>query len=268
MPDPIQSSFSRPAPICQEPANSSAINQSSSTALAGSATVAPRTHATQAAIPEPLGEGAVQLAATRARSTAAEFVALRSKSSKEDAATEPAHGNTNQERTQTRQQSSYVSAGINADGNIVYAGAAASKGKAPDGSGDSELFSASAQAGAQLEVQAAVARLRIGSPETHVAGKALEAEIHAGTYNPDGSRGLNLGASATVVGGEVQATLSGNSASFGVSLSAGAEGSIGHRDQDADGRAEYCARAAIGPLSAGVCIEPAGIVDAVREVLR
>jgi hypothetical protein len=84
----------------------------------------------------------------------------------------------------------------------------------------------------------------------------VTAGLHAGALNDDGSRGANLGASATVVGGEITAEYKGYSFTFGESLSLGASVSVGDgRDVDGDGVPERCFKGSLGPLTLGVCDE-------------
>jgi hypothetical protein len=92
----------------------------------------------------------------------------------------------------------------------------------------------------------------------HLSGTidTMTAGLHAGALNDDGSRGANLGASATLVSGEVTAEYKGYSFTFGESLSLGASVSVGDgRDIDADGVRERCFKGSLGPLTLGVCDE-------------
>jgi hypothetical protein len=58
------------------------------------------------------------------------------------------------------------------------------------------------------------------------------------------------------VAAEAQLTSSGNSVTVGLSVGVGAEVSVGTRDSDHDAQTEFCARIALGPVMAGVCVEP------------
>jgi hypothetical protein len=162
--------------------------------------------------------------------------------------------NNNAQRTEERLGvAPYSSAGRTAAGDSVYAGAALLKGR--DGSGAPiEVLSASAQLGAQSEVQVGLQRVAgtrgalTGSVETFT----LRGNV--GIHNDDGSVGLNIGASATAVGFEGTAGHA-NSVTYGVGAGIGAGASIGARDVDHDGKTELCARLSFGPVTVGACVE-------------
>ncbi|MCP3169630.1 hypothetical protein [Myxococcus qinghaiensis] len=86
-------------------------------------------------------------------------------------------------------------------------------------------------------------------------GEIFTARANLGIRNSDGSVGINAGATATIVGGEVNLGHGGNSLTLGAAFGLGAEGSAGIRDVDHDGRIEQCARGSIGAFTVGGCIE-------------
>jgi hypothetical protein len=106
----------------------------------------------------------------------------------------------------------------------------------------------------------------LGAGESGVQGSVdvIKVEAHGGIYNPDGSTGVNLGASVTVVGMEVQLSDGANSLNGGLSLGVGLEASLGLRDADEDNVAEFCARVAVGPVAIGACFELGGWFDTTR----
>jgi hypothetical protein len=162
-------------------------------------------------------------------------------------------------RTTVRQDMTpYLAAGKTEDGDSVYAGAALVKAHLP-GDHDLELLSASGQVGIESELQAAVGRGTVTSGmflfDASVSAEALSARANIGIQNDDGSVGANVGANAEVVGAEVTPSRSGWSATFGLSISAGASGSIGFRDADGDGRGELCAKLSVPLFTAGLCAE-------------
>lgn len=147
----------------------------------------------------------------------------------------------------------YASAGETAAADSVYVGAALVKGRDPSGA-EAEVLSVSAQIGAQSEVQLGFQRVAgtsgalAGSVETF----ALRAQV--GIHNDDGSTGLNIGASATLIGFEGSIG-SASSVTYGVGAGAGAAASVGTRDADHDGSTELCARLSFGPVTVGACLE-------------
>jgi hypothetical protein len=162
--------------------------------------------------------------------------------------------NNNAQRTDERLGvAPYLSAGKTAAGESVYAGAALVKGR--DASGAVvEVLSASAQLGAQTELQVGLQRIA-GTHGTLSGGvETFTLRANVGIHNDDGSVGLNIGAGATAVGFE--ATAGGaNSATYGVGAGVGAGASVGVRDVDRDGKAELCARLSFGPVTVGACVE-------------
>lgn len=121
-----------------------------------------------------------------------------------------------------------------------------------------QVLSASAQAGAQNEIQAAFARAsyRAGSAVQIAIGvEAFTARAHAGVHNDDGSVGANLGALATAAGIEATLSYSGWSLTAGLSISEGFAVSSGERNADADEIPERCFRMSLGPATLGFCSE-------------
>lgn len=112
----------------------------------------------------------------------------------------------------------------------------------------------------QIDVQIGLPRFeRHGSVgPLHLTGAIdlLNASVHLGSQNSDGSQGENVGATLTEIGGEVTVEYSGWSLTAGWSSSWGASVSSGEgRDLDGDGRAERCFQASFGPLTLGECDE-------------
>lgn len=165
----------------------------------------------------------------------------------------PAANNNAQRTDERRGVAPYLSAGRTAAGDSVFAGAALVKGRDPSGAAV-EVLSASAQLGAQTELQVGLQRVAgahgvlTGSVETFT----LRANV--GIHNDDGSVGLNIGAGVTAVGFEGTAG-DANSVTYGVGAGVGAGASVGARDVDSDGKAELCARLSFGPVTVGACVE-------------
>jgi hypothetical protein len=152
-----------------------------------------------------------------------------------------------------------VESGVTSEG-AHYVGVAALKGRDPTGL-ELEVFTLSLQEGRQNEAQLGMARVGGAARDGSFAGsvEVFTAKANAGPHNSDGSRGLNVGAVATAVG--LEGTWNGDylSVTGGASVGVGGEISLGKRDADHDGRAEYCLRLSGGALAfftAGVCIEP------------
>jgi hypothetical protein len=165
----------------------------------------------------------------------------------------------NKERTEaiTPVELWHAAAGQSTPGKTAYVEVALLKGS-EDGV-RMEVASASAQGGVQKEMQVGLARFGADGKQGSAELRTIEAEAHYGTKNADGSEGYNFGASANAIAAEVSVAASGNQLTLGVFAGAGAEGSIGTRDADADGNREYCVRAGAGAVVGGLCIEPAGI---------
>lgn len=79
--------------------------------------------------------------------------------------------------------------------------------------------------------------------------------LNIGALNPDGSTGINLGVSATIVGAEGSLGYKGVGGTGGLSAGGGLGASVGLRDSDGDGRQEVCARVNFGPFTVGQCRE-------------
>lgn len=152
------------------------------------------------------------------------------------------------ERTAARTEGGlYADAGVDFEHLIAFAGAAALKSHDPASHIDVEALSASVQVGMQTEAQATFMKLGASSEadRTGVTATLWGAELHEGLYNPDGSIGYNLGASANYAA--IEGTYQGSdwSVTAGASLGVGAEGSIGTQDRDGDGNLELCARVGV-----------------------
>lgn len=156
--------------------------------------------------------------------------------------------------------------GTTSAGDAVYAGAAAIKGHVGDAS--VEMWSASAQVGAQNELQAGVGRVSQSVDGSTFEVRALELEAHAGVHNPDGSTGINIGAGVTLLAAEYTLSDGTNSVTAGLSQSFGAELSIGTKDANGDGNTEYCLRGAVGPVIVGGCADPASIPETFTSVVK
>lgn len=84
----------------------------------------------------------------------------------------------------------------------------------------------------------------------------LNANAHLGSLNSDGSRGENIGAGASLLGGELSIDYKGWSLTVGVAASLGGSISSGDsRDLDADGVRERCFAMSLGPFTLGECDE-------------
>lgn len=148
----------------------------------------------------------------------------------------------------------YAAAGVTRDGKNLHVGVAAAKGRTNQGM-EVELASASVQIGEQNEAQATATRLGYGGETFSGSVEAFTANAHAGLENSDGSRGINSGAGATFVAGEVTVKHSGWSVTAGLSAGVGVEGHIGVRDADKDGKPEVCFRVAAAWGVGGLCLE-------------
>jgi hypothetical protein len=112
----------------------------------------------------------------------------------------------------------------------------------------------------QVDVQLGVPRLerRGAVGPVHLSGAidVLNANVHLGSQNADGSQGENVGAMLTGIGGEVTAEYSGWSLTAGWSASVGASVSSGEgRDLDGDSQPERCFQFSFGPFTLGECDE-------------
>jgi hypothetical protein len=109
----------------------------------------------------------------------------------------------------------------------------------------------------QIDLGSARATVHGTADGVHLTGSldVVDAGVHFGRVNDDGSRGENVGAMATVVGAEATAEYHGYSFTFGASLSFGASVSSGDRDIDGDGVTDHCFKGSLGPLTFGECDE-------------
>jgi hypothetical protein len=125
--------------------------------------------------------------------------------------------------------------------------------------GHIEILSASVQAGAEAGAQIGVVHT---AGQTSALGLNLSGgvdvatlRINLGERNDDGSKGANVGAMATLGGGELTVEHSGWSGTFGLSVSAGIAVSSGTRDVDGDGVPEHCLKVSAGIFTVGGCAE-------------
>ena len=166
----------------------------------------------------------------------------------------------NAARTRERNSSGfYADAGYTRSGDGVFAGLAAVKTAAPEGGEELELLSASAQLGAQTELQAGVARAGDGveyqGVRASIAGELFTTRVTGGIHNDDDSVGANLSALNTVAGLEVTVAAGGFQVTVGTSISSGMAVSSGERNIDGDATIERCFKGSVGPLTLGFCSE-------------
>jgi hypothetical protein len=112
----------------------------------------------------------------------------------------------------------------------------------------------------QLDLQTGIPRIQahatLGSVKVTAGVDLLNANAHLGSLNSDGSRGENIGASASLLGGELNIDYEGWSLTLGVAASLGGSISSGEsRDLDADGVQERCFAMSLGPFTLGECDE-------------
>lgn len=165
---------------------------------------------------------------------------------------------TNAGRTSSRENiTPYADAGVTSTGDSAFAGAAMVKGRDGRSGIETEAFTVSGQVGAQTELQAGMARVGWSSNDgRQSAGMDIfTARANAGIHNVDGSVGLNAGLMATAISVEGTANWRGNSVTGGLSISAGAEGHVGIRDSDGDGKKELSVRVSLMFFTLGVGIE-------------
>lgn len=162
----------------------------------------------------------------------------------------------NAARTQERNLTSgaYADAGYSEGGHALYAGVAIVKGHHASGA-DVEAMSASVQVGAQHEAQAGTVRVGFSGSKGSIGAEAGTASAHIGIHNPDGSTGLNTGAGAVAVGGEITLGPDANSVTIGTGAGVGAEMSVGLRDKDGNGQPEACFRLGVKFATVGACVE-------------
>jgi hypothetical protein len=86
------------------------------------------------------------------------------------------------------------------------------------------------------------------------SGEVGHADAHIGFHNSDGSTGVNAGAGAAAGSFNVTAEdkKSGGKLTVGLEAGSSAGGSFGFRDR-ADGKADACLQASIGPVQIGFC---------------
>ena len=106
----------------------------------------------------------------------------------------------------------------------------------------------------QVDLQAGIPRLQghatLGSVQLTAGIDILNANAHLGSRNGDGSRGENIGAGASLLGGELNIDYRGWSLTLGVAASLGGSLSSGDgRDIDADGVPERCFAMSLGPFT-------------------
>jgi hypothetical protein len=174
-----------------------------------------------------------------------------------DEASAPLRGENNADRTKIRAATDpYADAGLNSSMDALFAGFALVKSHSPQTGLDTEVLSASAQVGGEMEAQASLARMGVSSERGELGVEVMTARYHGGAHNDDGSTGFNVGACGVLVGVEGTANLGdGGSVTLGASLSKGAGLSVGVRDQDHDGRTEWCFKVSTPAITLGACIE-------------
>jgi hypothetical protein len=175
-----------------------------------------------------------------------------------DVLTKYSPAGTNAGRTSERNSSeSYVAAGRTRNGDW-FAGAAALKTRDPETGVEVEVFTGSAQAGSQSELQAGLGRMSVSAGRDLSLSTTMEAftaRANGGELNDDGSRGANVGIGAVAVGAEATVSYSGWSLTAGAAVSLGFAVSSGERDADGDGSSERCFKGSIGFATLGVCTE-------------
>jgi len=112
----------------------------------------------------------------------------------------------------------------------------------------------------QLDLHTGIPRIQaqttLGSVRLSAGVDLLNAGAHLGSLNDDGSRGENIGAGATVLGGELNIDYKGWTLIVGVAASLGGSISSGEsRDLDGDGVEERCFAMSLGPFTLGECDE-------------
>ncbi len=122
-----------------------------------------------------------------------------------------------------------------------------------------ELATAYVQYGKDNDVQVALAR-RTAALSGHgfgvtVTGEAGVARANLGENNDDGSIGGNIGSGVDLLGFEATVDTPVGSLTYGQGASVGVSGSMGVRDQDHDGKPEFCAKFSIPAYTVGACVE-------------
>ena len=96
----------------------------------------------------------------------------------------------------------------------------------------------------------------LGDLHLNASVDLLNANVHVGSSNEDGSHGENVGAGANLLSGELTLEYKGWSLSVGAGASAGGSIASGAgRDLDADGALERCFRMSLGTFTLGECDE-------------
>jgi hypothetical protein len=170
--------------------------------------------------------------------------------------TGPKPTNNNAQRTSARREDgAYADAGVTSSGDSVYAGAAALKTRDETGI-EVEVFSGSAQAGAQSELQLGMARVGYSNANVSASGEVLTTRLQLGVHNDDGSTGFNAGALSTGAAAEVTYTTdAGSSFTAGAAVSLGASVSYGIRDANNDDGFVKCLKLSFGLLTGGFCVK-------------
>jgi hypothetical protein len=112
----------------------------------------------------------------------------------------------------------------------------------------------------QLDLQIGIPRIQaqatLGGVQLTAGVDILNANAHLGSLNGDGSRGENIGAGVSLLGGELSIDYRGWSLTVGVAASLGVSISSGEdRDIDGDGVQERCFAMSLGPYTLGECDE-------------
>jgi hypothetical protein len=151
-----------------------------------------------------------------------------------------------------------LEAGVTRSGDH-FVGLAAMKMRDPATGINVEVFTASAQVGAQNELQGGLARVGFdtGGDGVRLSGtmEVMTARANLGTHNDDGTVGANAGLGATAVGGELTVAYGPWSLTGGAAASLGWAFSSGESDVDNDGALERCFKGSVGVATLGVCTE-------------
>jgi hypothetical protein len=172
-----------------------------------------------------------------------------------------AEAHNNAQRTTERAGSApYAAAGWTGSAHdSLFAGVAALKGRDPKTGIEVEVFSASAQvavkADGENEAQVGMARMGISGKHGSATTEFFTARLNSGAHNDDGSKGINVGALATIAGMEGTLNIGAGSLTLGLAAGTGEAFSAGARDIDGDGVSEWCAKASIGELTLGFCTD-------------
>ena len=155
----------------------------------------------------------------------------------------------------------YAAAGVTPDRTTVFAGAAAIKGKTACGD-DIEVASISAQIGTQTEVQVGLLRENVKFGDNRTFSNEIgTASARLGVVNPDGSIGLNVGATATLVSDGATAEKGGFSNTTAVAVGVGADAHIGIRDVDHNGKPELCGQITINTPNPYMSADVGGCIE-------